>query len=135
VAIFVHMFEVGLVEELGRQVADLDIGSVGADELAGVARGFAAARAKLDAAEARWLGELETRGVCDRFGSKTASWVAHETRADQRSVKTRVQVGVEVGHRFALAGDALAAGAITFDHVRAFVEVTNPRVIDEIADM
>jgi hypothetical protein len=50
-------------------------------------------------------------------------------------VKTRVQVGVELCHRFALAGDALAAGAITFDHVRAFVEVTNPRVIDEIADM
>jgi hypothetical protein len=89
----------------------------------------------LDAAEARWLGELEAAGVCDRFGSKTASWVAHETRADHRSVKTRVQAGVEVGHRFALAGEALAAGAITFDHVRAFVEVTNPRVIDQIADM
>jgi hypothetical protein len=129
------MFEIGGVVELSRQVADIDVAALGADDVARVARGFAAARAGLDAAEARWLGELETAGVCDRFGSKTASWVAHETRADQRSVKTRVQVGVEVGHRFALAGDALAAGAITFDHVRAFVEVTNPRVIDEIADM
>jgi hypothetical protein len=131
----VRMFEIGGVVELCRQVADVDVAGLGADDVAGVARGFAAARAGLDAAEARWLGELEAAGVCDRFGSKTASWVAHETHADQRSVKPRLQVGVELCHRFALAGDALAAGAITFDHARAFVEVTNPRVIDEIADM
>jgi hypothetical protein len=129
------MFGLGVVEDLRQKVADIDVASVGADELAGVVRDLASFRASLDAVEARLLGELEARGVCDRFGSKTASWVAHETRADQRSVKTRVQVGVELCHRFALAGDAMAAGAITFDHVRAFVEVTNPRVIDEIADM
>jgi hypothetical protein len=129
------MFGLGVVEDPRQQVADIDVASVGADELAGVVRDLASFRASLDAVEARLLGELEAAGVCDRFGSKTASWVAHETRADQRSVKTRVQVGVELCHRFALAGDALAAGAIAFDHARAFVEVTNPRVIDEIADM
>jgi hypothetical protein len=132
---FVHRFATDRFIDVFGRAADVDVALIGADEVAAMARGFAAARAGLDAAEARWLGELETRGVCDRFGSKTASWVAHETRADQRSVKTRVQVGVEVGHRFALAGGALAAGAITFDHARAFVEVTNPRVIDRIADM
>jgi hypothetical protein len=129
------MFGLGVVEDPRQQVADIDVASVGADELAGVVRDLASFRASLDAVEARLLGELEAAGVCDRLGSKTASWVAHETRADQRSVKTRVQVGVELCHRFALAGDALAAGAIAFDHARAFVEVTNPRVIDEIADM
>jgi hypothetical protein len=129
------MFGTGGVAEVCRQVADVDVAGLGPVELAGVVRGFAAARAALDAAEAHLLGELEARGVCDRFGSKTASWVAHETHADRRSVNTRVQVGVELRHRFAAVDVALAAGVITFDHVRALLQDTNPRVVDQIADM
>jgi hypothetical protein len=129
------MFATDTLTDLCQRVADVDVTALSADEVAGVARGFAAARAGLDAAEARWLGVLESSGVCDRFGSTTASWVAHETRASRGSVNIRVRVGVEVGHRFGLAGDALAAGVITFDHLRALVNDTNPRVIDQIADM
>jgi hypothetical protein len=68
-----HMVETELLTRFSQQVADVDVGSVGADELGGLVREFAADRAGLDATEARWLGELETRGVCDRFGSKTGS--------------------------------------------------------------
>jgi hypothetical protein len=129
------MFAATSLSDLCRSVAEVDVTGLGPVELAGVVRGFAAARAAFDAAEARLLGELETSGVCDRFGSKTASWVAHETRAARGSVQARVRVGVALAHRFASVDVALTAGVITFDHSRAFVSLANPRVVDQIADL
>jgi hypothetical protein len=131
----VHMFATESLPDICEKVADVDVAAMDVDEVAALARGFAAARAGLDAAEARWLGGLETSGVCDRFGLKTASWVAHETHADRRSVQARVQVGVALAHRFTAVDVALRAGRVTFDHARAFVTVSNPRVVDQIADL
>ena len=106
------------------------------DDLFDTVRVLATARAAFDAAELHVMGELETRDACDRqYGSGTASWVAHETRADRRGVLARVNVAAKLRSRLGEVDDALSEGRISLDHARAFATVANPRVIDELAEM
>jgi hypothetical protein len=80
------------------------------------------------------LGELEARGVCDRqFGSCTAWWVAHETRADRSTLAARVRTAGKLRGRLDRVDAALGEGEITFDHARVLAKSSNPRVTDEIA--
>jgi len=104
------------------------------DELLAGVKAMAAARAAFDAAELHVLGELDRRGVCDReFGSTTATWVAHETRADRQAVRVRVQVAAKLHHPLSDVDEALAAGRISFEHVRAMAVGANPRVAELVA--
>src|SRR5258705_9510272 len=64
------------------------------DELIDLARSFEAARAALDAGEAKVLAELDVRAVTDRcFGHTTGSWLAAECRLDRRVATRRVRDG------------------------------------------
>jgi hypothetical protein len=129
------MFDaVGLREDCVK-AAGAEVEFASDDELLSGAVDVATARAALDAAECHLLGELEARKVCDRqFGSVTATWLAHVTRGDRRSVSARVKVGAKLRSTLGAVDDALSCGSISFDHARTMVADGNPRVSDQIAD-
>jgi Domain of unknown function (DUF222) len=128
------VFDTAQLLEDCQKAAGTAVGFASDDELFAGVKDLAAARAAFDAAELHLLGELESRGACDRqFGSGTATWVAHETGADRRTVATRVRVASKLRHPLATVGEALAAGTITFDHARALAESATDRIVDELA--
>jgi hypothetical protein len=117
-----------------QKAAGAEVSFASDDELLATTRHLAVARAAFDAAELHVLGELDRRGVCDReFGSTTATWVAHETHADPRTVKGRVQVAAKLHHPLSDVDDALVSGRIGFDHARVLATGANPRVAELVA--
>ena len=129
------MFDTAELRKDCLKAASTEVGFASDDELLAGAVDVASARAALDAAECHLLGELEARKVCDRqFGSVTATWLAHVTRCDRRTVSARVKVGAKLRTTLGAVDDALSSGAISFDHARAMVADGNPRVSDQIAD-
>ena len=128
------MFDIVDLVGFCQKAAGAEVSFASDDELLAGVKALAAARAAFDAAELHVLGELDRRGVCDRdFGSTTATWVAHETRADRRVVAGRVQVAAKLHHPLGEVGEALGAGRISFEHARALAVGANPRVADLVA--
>ena len=128
------MFDIVDLVRHCQKAAGSEVSFASDDELLAGVKAMATARAAFDAAELHVLGELDRRGVCDReFGSTTATWVAHETRADRHVVRGRVQVAAKLHHPLRDVDDALAAGRITFEHARAMAVGANPRIADLVA--
>jgi Domain of unknown function (DUF222) len=130
----IHMFDVAEMTELNRKAAGADLHFASDDELLAAALGLVTARAALDAADSHVLAELEARQVCDRqLGSNTATWLAHETRADRVTLRSRVNVATRLRHPLGEVDDALSDGRITFDHARALARAASSRIVDEVA--
>ncbi len=103
------------------------------DELLAAVIEWEALRSVVEVADARLLGELQARGVTDqRFGLKTAPWVAAEAKVDRAGVNRRKRLGMNLRH-LALVADAVAAGEISVDHAKVLADVAaNPRIGDQV---
>src|SRR5438874_4424966 len=80
---------------------------------------FERLRARLDAAEAATIAEFDTRNAFVADGAlSTKRWLVHHTGVASDTAGGRVARAKKLRHLTLLA-DALAAGDVTVDHVRA----------------
>lgn len=92
-------------------------------------------RCALDAAQSRVLAQIADRGVTDIIeGHHVAPWLARECRLALPGARSRVRVGRVLARVLPETLDALEAGRITWDHARAMVAATNPRIAEVVAE-
>ncbi len=127
------MFDVADLSEQCRSAAGEDLSVLSDDELLAAVIEWEALRSVVEVADARLLGELQARGVTDqRFGLKTAPWVAAEAKVDRAGVNRRKRLGMGL-RRLTPVEDAVASGVISVDHAAELARAaSNPRVGDQV---
>ncbi len=127
------MFDSVALCETGRKLAGSDVRLCSDEELFDAVGGLAALRSFVETTEAHVLAELESRGATDRVhGMRTVAWAA-ATGANRGPIHSRLQVGRALRCPFDRIDDAIVNGALSFDHAKALVDVTNPRCTDALA--
>ena len=114
-------------------LARLDPAEVDGDEL--MTLGLEAVRAVslLEAHVARVGAELEARGTTDtEHGLRTGSWVAREAPTSPAAVRLRIRAGQTVAKHWPKVEEAWLAGELLWEHVRALLAASNPRVVEAI---
>ncbi len=127
------MFDMADLSQQCRSAAGEDLSMLSDDELLTAVVEWETLRSAVEVADARLLGELQTRGVTDqRFGLKTAPWVAAEAKVDRAGVNRRKRLGIGLRHLSRVA-DAVASGTIGVDHAAELARAAaNPRVGDQV---
>ncbi len=127
------MFDVVDLTEECRQAAGDDLSMLSDEDLLTTVVEWEALRSVVEVADARLLGELQARGVTDqRFGLKTAPWVAAEAKVDRAGVNRRKRLGMGLRH-LPPVEDAVASGVISIDHAAELARAAaNPRVGDQV---
>jgi hypothetical protein len=104
------------------------------DEIVERVRVLIARRRRIDAEEARLLGELESRATCDRdFGLSTSSWLAMEAGLPHGVARSRVNVARKLMRSLHETSDALARGDISWEQARVLADAANPRIETDLA--
>src|SRR6478752_4816999 len=127
------MFDVADLVQRCRTVAGEDPAGLCDDDLLAAAVAWESVRSAAAAAEARVLAELRIRTVTDqRYGLRTAPWVAAEAMTDRREVNRCLRLGLGL-RRMVAVTDAVASGAISVDHAKVLADAAaNPRVGDQV---
>jgi hypothetical protein len=88
----------------------------------------------LEAHVARVGAELEARGTTDTVhGLRTGSWVAREAPTSPAAVRLRIRAAQTVARHWPLVEEAWLAGDLSWEHIRALLAASNPRVVEAIA--
>ena len=127
-------YEVAWVTAVLDAAAHAPLDAVDDEVLSARAVTLEAARRKLDAAFARTIAELDTRGVCDRdHGLQTGTWLAREANEPIGPSRRRARMARRLRDDFPVLDTALADGKIGWAHIEVIVGVANPRIADQIA--
>ena len=93
-------------------------------------------RARLDAAEAHALAELDRRRHTDlRLGATTSKWLAREAHLPAGVARARLSLANRLATDLAVVDEALVDGTIGTDHARVIAAAVNERNIDALADV
>ncbi|MEZ5381500.1 MAG: DUF222 domain-containing protein [Microthrixaceae bacterium] len=129
----------GGLGRLGESVgvlAAVDPRRLGDEELLDAAVGLAAVQRRLDAAEARLLGELEARDVPDRVhGHRTSGWLAAATGQPAAHTKSRVRTANALRQHFGLFAEALGEGRVGWAYCRALQNASNDRILPGLVEL
>lgn len=95
------------------------------------------ARRVLDAASARVLAELDTRGTTDHDrGLRTATWLAATARLAPSVARARVRLATELRARLPEVVDAWTDGVLGEQHARLLANAAgNPRIVEVFTPM
>lgn len=122
------MFDAVELVGSAQKAAGWDVELASDDELLDAARALEQALRALDAATAHVAAALDGRGVTDvRFGHRTAQWLAAEFGLPRSDASRRVRVGRRL-RALDQVDQALADGAISFEHARVLADAANPRM-------
>ncbi len=130
------MFDDEELRELGQRLAATDPRAASDDELSAAAVALERLRSLVELSTAGHAAELDQRAVTDReHGLRTGLWLARETGASPATTRAQVRLGLLLRDRFPRLAAAVAAGELSWDHVRVLAAVTNRRVIDAVAEL
>jgi hypothetical protein len=102
------MFDGGMTDGMADTA---DMAGMADDEIVKRVRVLIVLRRRIDAEEARLLGELESRGTCDRdFGLSTSNWLAMEAALPHGVARSRVNVAKKLRRSLHETSDALGRG-------------------------
>ncbi len=105
-------------------------------ELCSIATQVEKTRRFMDATSTHVLAELDARGFTDStHGMRTAAWLAREASLSNTNTKNRVRTANKLQKHFPKISEALTNGDISYEHAKDIINATNPRIINQLADL
>jgi hypothetical protein len=118
------------------ELAEVDPGELSDSELVDLASALEGSQRRLDAARMRLHAALHARGATiDESGHTTKQWLGAEHSMSGSEAGRRVRVANKVCRHLPLVAEALAAGAVTFEHARVLADLLTPRVHDIVVGL
>jgi hypothetical protein len=124
------------LDGVAERLAGLDPAVLTDPELVEVTSRLEVAQRRLDAARMRLHAALDARGATiDECGHTTKQWLGAEHSMSGSEAGRRVRVANKVCRHLPLVAEALAAGAVTFEHARVLADLLTPRVHDIVVEL
>lgn len=127
--------DVGALMVLAAKAATAGVDGLDGDGLICRVRLLEMVRRAVDAATAHVVSELDAKNIPDeRFGFRTGTWLAVDGHLPSVTGRQRVKVA-RLLRICVILDDALAAGRLSFEHIRVVAEATNARNILAVVDL